>query len=185
MSSTWSDKLASDMPEELAREVDIYETNIELRKNGQLDEKIFAEMRLRRGAYGQRYDNGQRHDGEKTQTIDFGRDLEKGPDTAFDAPGMLRIKIPYGGVTAAQMEVMADTVRGVLDRRSPRHHAPGHPGPLRPHRRHTQLHAAASPRPASLLAKPAETPSATLPRAPTPASAPTNPSTSRRTRRPT
>ena len=38
-----------------------------LRKQGKIDEKVFAETRLRRGAYGQRYDNGQRHDGVKTQ----------------------------------------------------------------------------------------------------------------------
>ena len=31
---------------------------------------MFAETRLRRGVYGQRYDNGQRHDGEKTQALD-------------------------------------------------------------------------------------------------------------------
>ena len=30
-------------------------------KQGKIDEKVFAETRLRRGAYGQRYDNGQRH----------------------------------------------------------------------------------------------------------------------------
>ena len=108
MAETWKEKLADKMPEELAREIDIFETQIELRKQDKLDEKIFAEQRLRRGAYGQRYDNGQRHDGIRTQTIDFGRGLTKGPDTAFDAPGMLRIKIPYGGMTAAQMDVLAE-----------------------------------------------------------------------------
>jgi sulfite reductase (ferredoxin) len=81
---------------------------MELRKRGELDEKIFAEQRLRRGAYGQRYDNGQRHDGIQQQTIDFGRDLTKGPETFFDAPGMVRIKIPFGGLSAEQLEVMAD-----------------------------------------------------------------------------
>jgi len=108
MGKTWQDLLQDRMDPELAREIEIFETQIELRKRGELDEKIFAEQRLRRGAYGQRYDNGQRHDGEKTQTIDYGRDLTKGPDTCFDAPGMMRIKIPYGGMTAEQMNVMAD-----------------------------------------------------------------------------
>ena len=108
MATTWKEKLAGKADPELAREIDIFETQIELRKSGKLDEKIFAEQRLRRGAYGQRYDNRQRHDGKVTQTIDYGRELTKGPDTAFDAPGMMRIKIPFGGMTAEQMDVMAD-----------------------------------------------------------------------------
>ena len=108
MAITWKDKLTGHMEEGLAREIDIFETQIELRKQDKLDEKIFAEQRLRRGAYGQRYDNSQRHDGEKTQRIDFGRALTKGPDTAFDAPGMIRIKIPFGGMTTEQMDLMAD-----------------------------------------------------------------------------
>ncbi|MEK7794990.1 MAG: nitrite/sulfite reductase [Candidatus Hydrogenedentota bacterium] len=109
MATTWKERLAAHMPEDWAREIDIFETQIALRKQGKLDEKIFAESRLRRGTYGQRYDNGQRHDGEKTQTITFPcGDLTKGPETAFDAPGMLRIKIPFGGVTPEQMDVLAD-----------------------------------------------------------------------------
>lgn len=108
MATTWKEKLASKMEPDLAREIEIFEAQMELRKRGELDEKIFAEQRLRRGAYGQRYDNGQRHDGVQQQTINFGRDLTKGPETFFDAPGMIRIKIPFGGISAEQMEVMAD-----------------------------------------------------------------------------
>ncbi len=108
MATSWKEKLAGQAEPGLAREIDIFDTQIELRKSGKLDEKIFAESRLRRGAYGQRYDNGQRHDGKVTQTIDYGRDLTKGPETAFDAPGMMRIKIPFGAMTAEQMDVMAD-----------------------------------------------------------------------------
>ena len=108
MAKSWKERLEGQADPELVREIDIFETQIELRKAGKLDEKIFAEQRLRRGAYGQRYDNGQRHDGVKTQQIDFGRDTTKGPDTAFDAPGMTRIKNPFGAVTAEQMDAMAD-----------------------------------------------------------------------------
>ena len=43
-------------------EIDIFDAD-RLRKQGKIEEKLFAETRLRRGAYGQRYDNGQRHDG--------------------------------------------------------------------------------------------------------------------------
>jgi sulfite reductase (ferredoxin) len=108
MATTWKEKLAARTDPELAREIDIFEAQMELRKRGELEEKIFAEQRLRRGAYGQRYDNGQRHDGVQQQTIDFGRDLTKGPETFFDAPGMIRIKIPFGGLTAEQIDTMAD-----------------------------------------------------------------------------
>ena len=108
MATTWKDKLEAQMPEDWAREIDIYETQIELRKQGKIEEKLFAETRLRRGSYGQRYDNGQRHDGEATREIPWSRELTKGPDTIWDAPGMQRIKIPYGGMNPDQMEVLAD-----------------------------------------------------------------------------
>jgi sulfite reductase (ferredoxin) len=103
----WKDALGGVMPEDLAREIDIFETQIELRKLGKVDPKIFAETRLRRGAYGQRYDNGQRNDGTGSQPLVFpSGDLEKGPDTMWDAPGMMRIKIPYGLLTPEQLEVL-------------------------------------------------------------------------------
>jgi hypothetical protein len=57
---TWKEKLAGQTPADMEQEIDIYETQLELRKLGKIDEKLFAETRLRRGAYGQRYDNGQR-----------------------------------------------------------------------------------------------------------------------------
>ena len=68
---TWKEKLAGKLSRELAGEIDVYETQLELRKLGKIDEKLFAETRLRRGAYGQRYDNGQRYDGVKTQQLKF------------------------------------------------------------------------------------------------------------------
>jgi sulfite reductase (ferredoxin) len=107
--SSWREILKGSIPAELAREIDVFETEIELRRRGKLDEKIFAETRLRRGVYGQRYDNGQRHDGQKTQALDYpSGDLLKGPNTLWDAPGMQRIKIPFGCVTAEQMKVLAE-----------------------------------------------------------------------------
>jgi sulfite reductase (ferredoxin) len=108
-SSTWKEVLADQIPAAMAEEIDTFENQMELRRQGKLDEKVFAELRLRRGAYGQRYDNGFRHDGTKSQEIPFPhRELTKGPDTKWEAPGMQRIKIPYGGMTAEQMEVLAD-----------------------------------------------------------------------------
>ena len=62
--SLWAERLAGKIPESLAREIDIFETEISLRKQGKIDERLFAETRLRRGVYGQRYDNGQRHNGK-------------------------------------------------------------------------------------------------------------------------
>lgn len=112
----WKEQLLDQVPPALAEEVDIYETEIELRKQGKLDEKLFAETRLRRGAYGQRYDNGQRWDGQETRALQFpSAELTKGPNTMWDAPGMQRIKIPFGGLNASQLEVMADVAEEYSD----------------------------------------------------------------------
>src|SRR5262245_29541110 len=105
---TWKEKLADQIPADLGKEIDIYETQMELRKLGKIDEKLFAETRLRRGANGQRYDNGQRFDGFQTQQLKYPHALTKGPETCWDAPGMQRIKIPFGGLNPRQLEVLAD-----------------------------------------------------------------------------
>src|SRR5271154_2159560 len=112
----WKERLAGKMPENLARELDIYETEIALRKQGKFDERLFAETRLRRGAYGQRYDNGQRYDGKQVQEVVYpSGSLTKGPSTMWDAPGMQRIKIPGGGLNANQLETMADLAEEYSD----------------------------------------------------------------------
>src|SRR5436189_66485 len=105
---TWEEKLSDRIDPQLAEEINIFETEIQLRKQGKLDEKVFAETRLRRGAYGQRYDNGHRHDGIRTQQLQYDSELTKGPETLWDAPGMQRIKIPFGGLNPDQMDTLAD-----------------------------------------------------------------------------
>ena len=114
--SLWKEKLAGQVGDNLSREIDAFETDITLRKQGKLDERLFAETRLRRGAYGQRYDNGQRSDGQKVQRLNFpSGELTKGPNTMWDAPGMQRIKIPAGGLNAAQLETMAELAEEYSD----------------------------------------------------------------------
>src|SRR5438876_9546302 len=106
---TWKQTLGPRIPEAWGREIDIFETQIELRKKKKIEEKLFAETRLRRGCYGQRYDNGQRHVGEKTQLLAYpAGDLTKGPKTYWGAPGMMSIKIPFGRMTTEQMGVVCD-----------------------------------------------------------------------------
>ncbi len=112
--TTWKEKLGAAIPAELGKEIDVFETEIHLRKQGKIDEKVFAETRLRRGAYGQRYDNGQRNDGLKSQTLPYG-ELTKGPSTYWDAPGMQRIKIPYGGLNPRQLEVLGELAEEYSD----------------------------------------------------------------------
>ena len=113
---TWKEKLKDQVPEDLTREIDNFESSMALRKQGKLEESIFSETRLRRGVYGQRYDNGQRFDGSRTQILDFpSGDLVKSPDTRWDAPGMQRIKIPFGGLTTEQMDVLADLAEEYSD----------------------------------------------------------------------
>ncbi len=112
----WNDRLAVRLPEAMAREIDQYQQQIELKKQGKVDDKLFQEARLRRGAYGQRYDNGQRHDGVAKRDLDYARkDLRKGPETLWDAPGMQRIKLPFGGVNPEQMETLADLAEEYSD----------------------------------------------------------------------
>src|SRR5690606_14935676 len=93
----------------------VYESQLALKREGRLDDKVFAETRLRRGAYGQRYDNGMRHDGNQPQILGFDAPLTKGPNTLWDAPGMQRIKIPGGRLTARQLEVLCDLAEEYSD----------------------------------------------------------------------
>ena len=86
--SLWKEKLAGKVPADLEREIDIFDAEIALRKQGKFEEKLFAETRLRRGAYGQRYDNGQRNDGTKVQQLNYpSAALTKGPDDDVGCSG--------------------------------------------------------------------------------------------------
>ena len=112
----WKEQLSGKMPEALAQEVDNFEMEIDLRRQGKLDERLFAETRLRRGVYGQRYDNGERHDGKNVQELKYPSGaLTKGPNTLWDAPGMQRIKIPGGGLNASQLETLAELAEEYSD----------------------------------------------------------------------
>ena len=113
---SWKQVLAERMPTDLAEEIETFESQIALRRQGKIGEKVFAETRLRRGVYGQRYDNGQRNDGTGAKALEFpSNGLTKGPDTVWDAPGMMRIKIPFGGLTPDQMDVLADLAEEYSD----------------------------------------------------------------------
>ena len=112
----WKDRLDGSLPADFAQDIDAFESELQLRSQEKLAERIFAENRLRRGVYGQRYDNGRRHDGEKVQELAYPHAAKrKGPDTVWDAPGMQRIKIPYGGVNAEQLEALADLAEEYAD----------------------------------------------------------------------
>ena len=114
--SLWRDRIADRIEPGLAAEIDAFESEIALKKQGKMDDKIFAETRLRRGAYGQRYDNGQRHDGIESRKLAYPQEgLTKGPNTLWDAPGMQRIKIPFGGLNASQLEVLAELAEEYSD----------------------------------------------------------------------
>jgi sulfite reductase (ferredoxin) len=103
---TWKELLETRIPDVWLNDIDIFENQLALRRQNRIPEKVFAETRLRQGVYGQRYDNGQRHDGVAVRTLDFPA-ATKGPDTIWDAPGMQRIKVPYGGLSAEQLDVLA------------------------------------------------------------------------------
>src|SRR4029079_7590240 len=54
------------------------------------------------------------HDGITTQKLPYPA-LTKGPDTVWDAPGMQRIKIPFGGLNSEPMEVLAELAEEYSD----------------------------------------------------------------------
>ena len=91
----WKDQLTGQIPEPLASELDVFEHEVALKKHGKIEDRVFAETRLRRGAYGQRYDNGQRNDGKAARALPYTSGNFKGPNTVWEAPGMQRIKIPF------------------------------------------------------------------------------------------
>ena len=78
----WKEILENKISSELKEQIDIFETQIDLKRMGKVEDKLFAETRLRKGVYGQRYDNGQRHDGNESQKLNFpSGNLLKGPET--------------------------------------------------------------------------------------------------------
>jgi len=113
--ASWKQTLADRIETGWAEEIDHFEGQLELRSQGKIEEKVFAETRLRRGVYGQRYDNGKRHDGIAERALAFEDRPTKGPDTLWDAPGMQRIKIPFGGVSPEQLEVLAELAEDYSD----------------------------------------------------------------------
>lgn len=113
--ASWKQVLVERIEPGWAEEIDHFEGQLELRRQGKIEEKVFAETRLRRGVYGQRYDNGKRHDGVAERPLAFEEKPTKGPDTLWDAPGMQRIKIPFGGVSPEQLEVLAELAEDYSD----------------------------------------------------------------------
>ena len=78
---------ASAIPADVAREIEIYEIQLGRVQDGQVEESLFTEFRLRHGVYGQRDDRSQ----------------------------MIRVKIPFGGLTADQLEMLADVAEEFSD----------------------------------------------------------------------
>src|SRR5687768_15116352 len=91
--TTWQTILDGRIDPAWAEEIDAFEAQLQLRRQSKIEDRVFAETRLRRGVYGQRYDNGQRHDGYGTREVSYPDVPTKGPDTMWDAPGMQRIKL--------------------------------------------------------------------------------------------
>ena len=78
---------ADAIPPEEARAIEIYEMQLGRVQAGQMPEEIFLEFRLRHGVYGQRDEGSQ----------------------------MIRVKIPFGGLNAAQTEMLADVAEEFSD----------------------------------------------------------------------
>ena len=136
---TWKESLSGRIPADLGAEIDTFERQIALRRQGRMDEKVFAETRLRRGVYGQRYDNGQRNDGAGPKPLPYPSDgLTKGPRDHLGRTGDAADQDPDGPAHAGPDGHACRRRRGVQRRRLPRDDPPGHPAPLRPSRRHAR-----------------------------------------------
>ena len=83
---SWRGRLEGRIDAGWADEIDQFESQLQLRKQDKIEEKVFAETRLRRGVYGQRYDNGQRHDGIVNQRLSFGDRPVRLPVRTASAP---------------------------------------------------------------------------------------------------
>jgi sulfite reductase (ferredoxin) len=79
-----------------------------------IDEKVFAETATATRAYGQEATTTGNGTTGSQQTLPY-PPLTKGPETFWDAPGMQRIKIPFGGVNPEQMMVLAELAEEHLD----------------------------------------------------------------------
>ena len=75
------------IPEDVSRAIEIFETQLNRFQDGDVLEEVFTEFRLRHGVYGQRDNQSQ----------------------------MIRVKIPFGGLNAAQLEMLADIAEEMSD----------------------------------------------------------------------
>ena len=75
------------IPEDDSRAIEIFETQLNRFQDGDVLEEVFTEFRLRHGVYGQRDNQSQ----------------------------MIRVKIPFGGLNAAQLEMLADIAEEMSD----------------------------------------------------------------------
>lgn len=105
---SWRDKLKNEIDDDTLKDLDHHQAELALKQQGKITDKVFMEARGRRGIYGQRYDNGFRHNGQDEYKIQFPGEATKGPGLSWHAPGMQRIKIPAGMINAEQLELMAD-----------------------------------------------------------------------------
>ena len=78
--TTWKETLGEAIPAAMGHEIDSYEEALASKREGKIENPVFAEMRLRRGVYGQRYDNGRRYDGIEDRALEYPcGETEKGP----------------------------------------------------------------------------------------------------------
>ena len=77
---------------------------------------MFAETRLRRGVYGQRYDSGQRHDGETTQTLTTRRGKSPRVRRRCGTPRHAADQDSVGRLSSDQLDVLSELAEEYPDR---------------------------------------------------------------------
>ena len=84
---TWRQRVEKSLADDEREAIDKFETQIGMRRRGDLDEKLFAETRLRMGVYARRYDNGKRHDGNVSRELVFRDDRDDRDDCGLNGSG--------------------------------------------------------------------------------------------------
>ena len=106
--SSWKAILHDQINSDWSDEIDVFERQMELRKLGKISEPVFAETRFDVAFTDSVTIMENDMMVSKARPGISRPELMKGPNTIWDAPGMIRIKIPYGELSVEQMATLAD-----------------------------------------------------------------------------
>ena len=105
---TWKDRLAGTMAPELAREIDIFETQIDLKSMGRSKTGCSPKPACAAACTANATTTDSATMGWASARSVSRTDTDKGPGNAVGRPGHAAHQVPFGGLTPEQMDVLAD-----------------------------------------------------------------------------